>query len=243
MHWTVQNFYQENTNTWGIPHVCDISKHFARIFLADNHKPRSLLGLHYNLLNSTKVKAPFLLYIMRYKVKYFKVCHWCWYILKGPAGQTSRDWKAKVAVAALANYLWKAPLERSPNQSPGGNSTPVGAPPKKILLTHVTRKLNSKGCLSGVDGRGALRRLLHEAKFRLGATVSHSRGLPVTTTPEFPRPPWVEAPPPSRALMSQGTLATLASQEIRRAVNIMGIFLIVVKMMFIHRVGGCPWRL
>ena len=109
-------------------------------------------------------------------------------ILKGPAGQTSRHWKAK-AVAALANYLWKAPLERSPNQSPRGNSSPgtVG-PPSKKTFSHPSQENSTerKGCLGGVDGCGALRRLLHEAKFRLGATTSESRP---TTTPEFPRPP------------------------------------------------------
>ena len=58
----------------------------------------------------------------------------------------------------------------------------------------ITRCFNSiKGCLGGVDSCGALRRLLREAKFRLGATTSHSR----PSTPEPPEPPACPASLPS----------------------------------------------
>ena len=166
------------------------------------------------------------------------MCHLSWYILKGPAGQTSRHWKAK-AVAALANYLWKAPLERSPNQSPRGNSSPgtVGAPPKKNLLSPVTRKLN---WMKGVFGWcwwlwGP------EATVAWGKVQTRSdhgeRGLPEGP----PRPPPRTNEPPSSASSTRQLKgpkkANLASQEMIIGGDLR------MKIMLIHRVEGCPWRL
>ena len=69
---------------------------------------------------------------------------------KRPVGHTSRHWKAK-AVAARANYLWKAePLQTG--TGPEGTSSPgrVGSHPGKKSSGPVTRdisELKVRGCL------------------------------------------------------------------------------------------------